>query len=200
MDRDLTDKTTNATGKAYSDTIYGAFIESRMPISKNWNIDSSITYRKIGFASSSTRTFTVESENYLRLSLGTSRTFEKFSLGAGIVYEQLPLITGVSSSNVGISSFNVLSPYILGDWNFYSWGKTTLGLEGRFLYNLSSSKDSFKLNSGMDATLGLSLTRSLSETFSYSLLPFATYGSKETNTVKHTDLNYGSRLLFNWFH
>jgi hypothetical protein len=200
MDRSLTDKTTKAAGTAKSKAIYGLQVTSRMPISKFWNIDSSLTYRKVSFVSSSTRTFSVESESFLRLSLGASKVFTNFNLGGGISYEQIPIITGVSSTSIGISSFNVVSPYLMGDWSFYSWGRTNLGLEFMASYNLSSSKESFDLESGFDTSIALDLKRELTKNLSYSIAPFIQYGTKDTNTVEHSDLDIGTKLLLNWVH
>lgn len=200
MDRSLSDKTTNASGTAQSDPIYGLLLISQFPLSKLWNIDSSLTYRKIDFASSQSRTFAVNSNSFLRFSLGASRELEKLNLGAGLVYEQLPIITGVSATRIGVSSVKVLSPYISADWNFYSWGKTNLNLEFLGAYNLSGSGDNINLASGFDTQVSLNFSRQFSESLSYSLVPFVQYGNKETETVDHSDVDIGMRLLINWNH
>jgi hypothetical protein len=200
MDRKLTDKTTNATATVKSDAIYGLFLMSKMPISEVWNIDSSLSYRKVSFASSTTRAFSVDSESFLKISVGGSKNYKHLNLGAGIIYEQLPVIAGVSATSIGVSSLNVLSPYINGSWNFHSWGKTNLELEFMAAYNLSSSADSISLESGFDTFTAVNLNRNLSKALSYSVVPFVQYGNKNTNTVKHSDLDLGMRLLLNWTH
>lgn len=198
MDISLTDKTTNAGGVVQSDPIYGFVLISNIPISKLWNIDTSVAYRKIEFASSQSRTFAVNSSSFLRFSLGGSREFKSFNFGTGIVYEYLPIINGVSAVSIGVSGLNVISPYVTGDWNFYSWENTNLHLEFLGLYNLSGSGDN--LMSGFETQAALNLKRKISETLSYSVVPFVQFGSKETNTVDHSYTDIGMRLLINWSH
>lgn len=198
MDRNLTDKTTHASGTAQSEPIYGLFLISQIPIFNLWNIDTSMAYRKINFASSPSRRFAVNSTRFLRFSIGASRDFENINLGAGLIYEQIPIITGVSSTIIGFDGINVLSPYISGNWSFLSWGKMNLGFKFIALYNLSSSGNNITLVKGFDTRLALNLERGISEALTCSLVPFIQFGSKETKTVEHADKEAGVRFLINW--
>lgn len=147
-DRGLKDKTSGANGDAKSNVIYGFFLEHHLPISMNWDIDSYLSFKHITFADSIKRPFIVNSKNFLKLSLGGARRYSNFRFGGGVVYEQMPIVTGVSSTEIGISSFNIVSPYVKGSWDFFQWQRSKLKLNMEMLKHLSSTKDSFELESG----------------------------------------------------
>lgn len=197
-DRSLTDKTSGAKGTMRSKAIAGILIEGHFPVSKAWSIDSGVQYRNIEFTPAKNRALVQESKTYMEFRLGAIRKTESCEWGLGIQYEQLPLVTGVSSSEVGVTSFNVTSPYLMGSWRIHSYGKTSVWLAGKFTYNLNSTNESYKLESGQLIEVALPLNRKISDTFSFGLSPFVEYGKRETNTVKHTGTNIGIQLDFSW--
>lgn len=197
-DRSLKDKTTSASGTARSNAILGLSLESLFPVSKSWNAAVGISYRSIKFANAPNRTISADQANFVRFRIGASRSSENYELGGGFQYEQLPLVIGVSSSAVGITSFNVFSPYLSGTWKFHKFGKTSVGLGALLTYSFASSNEPYKLESGWLGEISLPLSRAVSESFSYGLTPFLEYGARETNTVEHTETNGGVKADFIW--
>ncbi|HRO67777.1 MAG TPA: LysM peptidoglycan-binding domain-containing protein [Pseudobdellovibrionaceae bacterium] len=197
-DRMLKDKTTGTSGTLRSKAILGVSMEALFPISKTWSIESGVRLRNIEFSSAANRNIVADSKNYIDFHLGMSRAAESSEIGFGIQYEQLPLVTGVSVSAVGTTSFNVLSPYMHGAWQLHRYGKTKVSLKGRLAAHFPSSSESYKLEKGYLAEISVPLHREISEFASYGLIPFLEYGNRETNTVVHTETGGGIRAEFLW--
>lgn len=195
-DRNLKDKTTGATGVVRSNASLGFNILADFPVSETWDIQSGISYQNIEFANSTNRTLDAKSKSFLSLMLGFKKERLKFSYQFGLRYEQIPLITGVSVSAVGVSSFSLLSPYFGGTLEIHEWQKTIIGASLLGHYHLPSNNDDYKLENGWSLSLGLPISRDLSEVSKLQLKPYIQYGLRNTNTVEHQDLIIGTQ--FNW--
>lgn len=197
-DRDLTDKTTGASGTARSDAIWGLDLDSVFPWSPEWAVTADLGYRQVTFAGATNREIDNDSAGLLRLQLGVQRNFERFDIEAGLRHEQLPLVVGISPARIGFTKFNITSPYLGGSWRWTEYRGTEIGLGASFAVPVTASNDDEKLKTGWNAGLSLPLTRRLTENMSYGFTPFANVGAHETETVRHVESEFGLRLEFLW--
>lgn len=198
LKRDVKDVTTNAKGNITSNIYYELLLSSRIPFSETWAVELGLSYRHLTFPDPSSKTLVAQSENFLSFSLGAVKKFHQFTFGFGALYDQVPLITGVDANAIGLTKFDIYSPYLSSDWVFSAWNNHEFSLGGLIVYNLSDKVGVFELESGYRARLSLRYQRQVSKNASYSLTPFIQYGSQTTNTVEHTDLDFGTQLQYHF--
>jgi hypothetical protein len=198
LSRDLTDTTTGAGGSLKSKGVYSLGVSSLFPFSEESDLEVAVSYRTVSFLKSANRSLSQEQRGFLRTRLGWQWNSGAYSIGGGVQHEQLPLLTGVSSSALAVSSFTVFSPYVRGIWGFKRWKKTKADLAFTALWHLPSENTPYKLESGWSAHLQLPIARDVSPAFSYGFTPFAEYGKRKTNTVKHDDLETGVTADLIW--
>lgn len=197
-DRDLTDKTTGASGTARSDAIWGLGLDSVFPWSSEGAVTAGLGYRQVTFAGATNREIDNDSAGLLRLQLGVQRNFERFDIEAGLRHEQLPLVVGISPTRIGFTKFNITSPYLSGSWRWTEYRGTEIGLGASLAVPVAASSDDEKLKTGWNAGLSLPLTRRLTENISYGFTPYANVGAHETETVRHVESEFGLRLELRW--
>jgi hypothetical protein len=195
--RSLKDKTTGSTGTAKSKPTLELAITGQFPVSEKWDVDTGAKYRQISFAGSSNRGIQAETKNFMSFHLGAQREEERYSYSFGLEYGQIPLITGVNSTTVGITAFSAASPYFAAAMKMHQYGKTRIDFSGQVRYELPNSVDSYKFEHGWLTELALPISRNVGENL-FTLSPSASYGMRETNTVKHADFTAGMTLIWHW--
>jgi LysM repeat protein len=198
FNRDLTDTTTGAGGSLKSKGVYSLGLSSLFPFSEESDVEVAVSYRTVSFLKSANRSLSQEQKSFLRTRLGWQWNSGAYSIGGGVQHEQMPLLTGVSASALAVSSFTVFSPYVRGTWGFKRWKKTKADLAFTAFWHFPSENTPYKLESGWSAHLQLPISRDVSPAFSYGFTPFAEFGKRKTNTVKHDDLETGVTADLIW--
>jgi len=197
-ERHLTDKTTGASGVARSNPATDVSVSVQFPVAQEWDISSGIHYDHVTFANAANRVLAADAENFVGFDLGMVHHLETFSYIFGARYEQIPLITGVNATTVGVTSFHVASPYAGLWWNARTWGKTRVDMATTFSYELGSSVAPYDFKGGWTTEFTLPITRQVSESNTLGIMPFVSYGSRETNTVTHRDWVFGAKAVWLW--
>lgn len=196
--RNVIDSTTGASGALRSKGIYGVDLVSSLPISEETDIETAASFRSVTFLKSTTRSLVREQSGFLKFGAGGVWHREKISWGAGLQFEQVPQLTGMSATALAISSFTVFSPYLKMQWRWKKWKKTNAALSFFGAYHLPSSIESYELRNGWSAEIGLPISREISPVFSYGFTPYLGVSRWITNTVKHSDIEPGFRADFVW--